>query len=109
MKEVYLLVILLVLFYVYTYNDGRITVYRFFKPTCPFCVNTQDEWNDFQNNPGREMRVIAIDTSLPQNQGIARMYDVKTVPHIIGVRGRRRYVYEGDRTSKDLRRWSKHL
>ncbi len=109
MNGVYIVVILVVLFFVYTYNSGPVTVYRFYKPSCPFCVNSQEEWNKFQNNPGNTMRVVAVDTSLPQNQHIARRYSVRTVPHIVGIRGWKRRVYTGDRTAVDLRKWANGL
>ena len=113
----FLLIIIVLLYkssYKSSYNstNDKVLVYRFFKPSCPYCVNSQDEWEKFKKLPNDKIITIDIDTTNPtlKEKELSENFSKKTVPfYICTFADGRRYVYDGDRSSEDLNKWINSL
>jgi hypothetical protein len=105
--EVLVVVVLLILWLLISLYSTK--VYRFYKPTCKYCVESQDEWDRFkQNCKFRLIRCIDIDTSNANgyNEMLAQNFGVKTVPAVFKVEpDGRREMYDGERQADAYMAW----
>jgi thiol-disulfide isomerase/thioredoxin len=62
-----------------------VTVYRFYRPQCPHCVNSQGEWNKFQRKcwfkPIKVVNVNLNDQN-KKNKKLIKSFNVKSVPTV---------------------------
>ena len=80
---------------------------RFYRPTCPWCVKTQKDWDLFKSNAPKYVNVIEYNVSEGNHSNILASYGGQTVPFIVKVDESGRFtVYEGDRSAQDLLAWS---
>jgi glutaredoxin len=83
-----------------------ITVYRFYRPTCPYCVNSQAEWDKFQiYSLFSTTRTVNINLNDPQGSYLAKVYGVETVPTVIAVVDGYNEKYTGVRTADGYQEW----
>lgn len=82
-------------------------VYRFYRTTCPACVNSKPEWDKFASSCMLSMiRPIAVDLDLPANQALGAEFEIRSVPTVILVRPSGANVkYDGERTSEAYSNW----
>jgi hypothetical protein len=88
-------------------------VYRFYKPGCRFCQESQEQWELFKKKC-RFRGVKPIDVNLeertPKNETLAKAFGVKSVPTIIKVSSSGTpSKYDGDRTAQNLLDWCHNL
>jgi hypothetical protein len=89
-----------------------VKVYRFSRPTCPYCVSSQAEWDSFKMSCWyRMIRPIDVNMdNVPNDADLAELVGnmaVTGVPTIIKVHwDGRRYLYAGDRSASDLLLWA---
>ena len=81
---------------------NSIIVYRFYRPTCPYCVSSQADWDKFKSHSMFSMvKCIDINTDDPSVyvKNMTDNFNITGVPAIWVVKpDGRRYIYEGDRT-----------
>jgi thiol-disulfide isomerase/thioredoxin len=105
-ENIAIAVIVLLLVYVYVKYHSTV-VYRFYRPTCGYCVSSQAEWDKFcQNMTFKLVRCINVNLDKPGNESLAKTYNVVSVPTIIKVTPcGESTVYSGERTAKALAAW----
>lgn len=92
------------------YRVASVKVYRFYRPTCPYCVESQPEWNAFKRKcMFRMVRPIDVNIETADRSTISmfhNMSDERTVPYVAAVYpdGYRK-EYRGDRTADSYLRW----
>jgi len=91
----------------FLFRPYSIKVYRFHRPSCPYCVNSQAEWDKFQfYSMFSTTQTININLNEPQGEQLARQFGVKTVPTVIGVTADGYMeMYEGERTANGYQQW----
>jgi hypothetical protein len=84
-----------------------IKVYRFYRPTCGFCVSSQAEWDKFSSDCLLKMvRPININLDKPGNENLAKSFNVTGVPTIIKVKpDGSSETYSGERTAVAIMAW----
>lgn len=97
----------------YGQNNGKVVMYRFYRPGCPYCVSSQEEWNKFKLAIGRDHPLYEIydvnqDTATPQEQALARKYRVSGVPTVVKVKNGKYVIYDGPRTSVEYQKFLKN-
>lgn len=82
-------------------------VYRFYRTTCPACVNSKEEWDKFASNCMFTMiRPIAVDLDLPENQALGSDFGISSVPSVILIKSSGANVpYTGERTAEAYASW----
>lgn len=82
-------------------------VYRFYKPTCPACVSSKEEWDKFASNKMFSMvRTISVDLTNPSNKKLAEEFNVQVVPTVIMVKpSGANFKYNGERTASAYSSW----
>jgi thioredoxin-related protein len=85
--------------------SGNTTVYWFYRPGCPHCDNMKGEWGKMKRSLSSKYTVIDVNTALPENQQLSQQYNVQGVPHIVKVSSSGQSVYNGKRTSSEMKRW----
>lgn len=107
--QVVLCILFILLIFHLLYRVHVVKVYRFYRPTCGYCVSSQDEWNKFKRQriaDRLEIVDINMDKSDALEQDIAKNFGVPGVPHIVAVKpDGRKYVYQGPRTAAALHQW----
>jgi len=106
------LLCLIFLIYIVIKNNRVLTVYRFFRDTCPYCVNSQDAWDRFKKSSGCSVLTIDIDMNNPSDLDatIAESFNMSTVPTIVAFdKYGRRFSYNGDRSERDLLQWADEI
>ncbi len=84
-------------------------VYWFFKKTCPYCVQMEDEWREFKYLTIFSMiKPIEIDITKPENKAICDAYDIKSVPTLIKIENKIPYIHNGPRTAQYIYQWAKY-
>ena len=89
-------------------TNGPLTIYRFTRPSCPFCVDSQSEWAKFKSQHLND--VITVDVNLDSNTAeskyLANTFYITTVPTVIAKDvNSKRTIYNGDRTALDYNKW----
>ena len=78
-------VVVLVVLYIFI-RLHSVTVYRFYKPSCPHCVNSQAEWDNFKSKcMWKLIRPVDVNLENKGNQKMAAKFQVKTVPKVVKV------------------------
>ena len=106
MHRVAIAVLCLVIAWV-LFRPYSIKVYRFHRPSCPYCVNSQAEWDKFRfYSMFSTTQTININLNEMEGEKMARQYGVKTVPTVIGVTADG-YMekYDGERTANGYQQW----
>jgi hypothetical protein len=109
-----LLVVLVMLLLLSLYLDAISTkVYRFYKPGCRYCQESQEQWDLFKKKC-RFRGVKPIDVNLEEKnsttEALANSYNVKSVPTIIKISNNGMVSkYNGDRTASDLLDWCHNI
>jgi glutaredoxin len=84
-------------------------VYRFYRPGCPYCVNSKEEWDLFKSKCTFKM-TIPVDVNLDDNtehiKKLTKRFNVNGVPTIVKTDYYGGYeTYDGDRTCDSYLRW----
>lgn len=87
----------------------NVKVYRFYRPSCPYCVNSQDEWDKFKRKCMFSM-VKPVDVNMNEatdaQKKLAENFMVKSVPHVVAVYDDGlRFTYDGSRTADAYMNW----
>ena len=86
-------------------------IYRFYRPTCPACVNSQGEWNKFKSNCMLKLiRPVDInrEDGSEHSLKLAHKFKVETVPTVIKLDNEGGHsVYDGPRTADAYMVWAK--
>lgn len=86
-------------------KNEKITLYLFYKPTCPHSVKFMPTWykviNDLPNN------VYSKEIDCSQDRSTPAQYNVNGVPTVVLEMGDKYYTYVGDRTYNDINRFLK--
>ncbi len=108
MKEELVVVLVLLVLWLLVSMYSTI-VYRFYRPTCGFCVSSQAEWDSFKQKCMFSMvkcRDINMDTASASETALAGNFGVSGVPVVFAVKPNGcRYKYEGDRTAAGYSAW----
>lgn len=98
--------ILLILWYV---HSNSIRVYRFYRPTCYYCRESQAEWDTFKYSMMFKMvrcTEINLDDNINLNREMFSGFGGKGVPYVVAVDSSgKRYVYDGPRTATAYATW----
>jgi glutaredoxin len=90
-------------------NSNSVKVYRFYRPTCRYCVESQTEWNTFKRDMQFKMvRCIEInlDDDVNTNKEMFSSYGGRGVPYVVAVDSSgKRYVYDGPRLATAYANW----
>lgn len=83
------------------YSD-RTYIVRYSKPSCPYCVNSQDEWNKFKRKAfADKLQVTIVDVDLTQNTDLVKHWKGRfvpdSVPTVVKFRRDTKVVYDGVR------------
>lgn len=80
------LVALCILYFLYRMSHNVI-VYRFYRPSCKYCVESQDEWMKFKMNEplNLDYRIIDVNLDDKANQKLALRYNIATVPTVVRI------------------------
>jgi len=78
--------VILILFILYFSNNPD--VYRFYRPSCPYCVQSEPEWNKFVSsvkNNKLKLNIYNINLDESRNLYLKNKFDITSVPTIVGV------------------------
>ena len=84
------------------------TVMWFYNPGCHHCKKMKDSWFSLKDSGlPSNYRLHEIDTSQKENKSMCDRYSVNGVPYIIKINsaGITTNVYDGDRSTRDMRKW----
>jgi len=109
-----LIIILFIIFQFKKLNTARLTtdqpdgIYRFIKPTCPYCKKSEVAWNKFIHNiPVVNYRLINLsNTSNTKNTELFLKLQGTTVPYDIIVANGVIHEHKGDRTVANYTKWA---
>ncbi len=104
----YIIVGVVILFILYVWFRCCCTVvYRFYRPSCPYCVKSQAEWDKFKSDcMFKKIRPVDVNLDVPSDAQFARNFDVDGVPTIIKVSpDGNAEKYEGERTATAYMHW----
>ncbi len=74
------LIVLVVVLLVLCCKKTKVT--RFYSPTCPHCINSEEKWKAYKNiNP--QYTFVEINTADLSNKNIVQAYNVTSVPTIV--------------------------
>jgi hypothetical protein len=109
-----IVVVLVMLTLLMFYIDAISTkVYRFYKPGCRFCQESQEEWEIFKKKcrfRGLKPIDVNLEEKTAKNEELAKSFNVKSVPTIIKVSaGGIPSKYEGDRTAQNILDWCHNI
>ncbi len=103
----YILLIIVLLWWVHEHLFVKII--RFHRPTCPYCVNTEEEWKKFKRWAlFSKYRCVEINLSnaSPREQKIISQYEIKSVPTIMLLNPDGTATkYNGQRDCRSLIQW----
>jgi len=110
-QYILLFLVFLCLSLLITYDFKNVVVYRFQRPSCPYCVSSQPEWNKFKRQCFfSRIKPIEINMNNASNheKKIADNLMVKTVPHMSCVyKDGRIFKHSGERTADNYMKWVK--
>ncbi len=88
-----ILIILIIIILVIVKNNRsregrrRYTIYRFYRDTCPYCVERKHIWKSFTDkNADKEILFVDVDVSDPKNVDLQNQFKVDIVPTLWSVR-----------------------
>lgn len=100
-----LVILVLVLFT----SMHRTLVYRFYRPTCGYCVSSQADWDSFKRSNMLSMvscKEINMDDASESDRKLADNFGVSGVPAVFAVKSDgRRFKHEGERTVEGYNLW----
>ena len=85
-------------------QSNGLTVIRFYRPTCPWCVRTQAAWDRFKTI-ANDIDVQEYDMDAGDYGQILASYGGSGVPYIVKVFDGQFETYKGDRSTNDLLAW----
>ena len=72
-------------------------IYRFYRPACRFCVESQPEWDKFKQQTKEKLYEINLDDD--NNRSLADRYSVQMVPTVFRLYANGTLIkHEGERT-----------
>jgi len=83
-------------------------IYRFYRPSCPFCVSSQEEWNKFKSMCTFKM-ICTEDINLDEKKysGMEKIFNVSGVPTVIKCYHFGGFEkYDGERTADAYMNWA---
>lgn len=109
-------IVILLIIWLYMSSCGNeskgLRVYRFYRPSCGYCVKSQPEWNKFKKICKFHM-IDTVDINMSnsslQEQALAKKYEVKSVPTVVAVKNGRVFYYNGDRSANSYMSWVEGL
>lgn len=101
-------VLIVVILFMYV-RCTSVKVYRFYRPSCPYCVSSQAEWDNFSSNCTFAMvRPINVNLDDPNSSAFAKNFNVTSVPTVIKVKpDGSSENYNGARTADAYMIWVK--
>jgi len=108
MENFLVVAVIVVLVIIFLYKNHSVKVYRFHRPTCPYCVRSQSEWDHFKRKCKTKLidcKDINLNDGSHESMALAAEFNIKSVPTIIAIKDDRVYEYKGNRSSNDLERW----
>lgn len=85
-------------------------VYRFYRPTCQYCVISQAEWNSFKNRCLFSMirtKEVNLDDNSDYTKRLTKKFKVESVPTVIKIDADGALeVYDGPRTADAYMIWA---
>lgn len=94
-------------------KPNKWTIMRFYRPTCPACVNSQSEWDQFRykhNLKGVFVTDVNVENPQPMHLELMRKFNIDGVPSVVAVDENGNYkIYQGMRTYGHYRRWAEML
>lgn len=108
--------VVLLLYYLYKKNsiynqkcsqDGvGVVVYRFHKPSCPYCVESKDAWDKF-SKWAYQNGINAVEEDITNVKENANKFNVQSVPTVLMVKeGKVISRHEGPRTPGGYVSWA---
>lgn len=86
-----------------------IKVYRFYRPGCRYCQESQNEWDMFKNSCTFSIIKpidINMDTASHTEKKLMSNFNVSSVPNVVAVYNNgMRFVHSGERSSKAYKKW----
>lgn len=105
------LVALIILVLLLVVKLNSVKMYRFFRPTCPHCVNSQEAWDEFKRVCWFKLITpvdVNMDSATAREMELAENFGVEGVPSVIKVSpDGHREKYDGDRTSESYLNFAK--
>ncbi len=99
------LALLVVVVLMYIYEMYVVRVYRFYRPTCPYCIESQAEWDKFKSM-AQFTRIRPIDVDLDAKPAFKERFGVSSVPTVMLVdRDGAHFTYDGPRLADDYYSW----
>jgi glutaredoxin len=101
-----LLILIIIFLLVQLYS---VKVYRFYRPGCVYCKESQSAWDSFKQACLFKMIKpidINMDTANTDDKQLANNFDVQSVPTVIAVYPSGfRVSHNGDRTADNYKKW----
>ena len=109
-KQIALIIVLLFIISEICKNESEsfsdmVHVYWFHRPGCGYCTKMKNDWIKLKKIMPDNYMMHDIDTSLPQHAELSKKYGVNGVPHIVKVINGKHSVYNGNRSTYDMKRW----
>lgn len=93
----------------YLVNVNSVKVYRFYRPGCPWCINSKEEWDKFKSFcMFKLIKPVDINLDEPSNceEKIIDNFGIKSVPTVVAVyTDGRKINYSGERTAEGYLNW----
>ena len=102
-----ILFLLILVINILPYCSG-IKIYRFYSPKCPYCVQSQCEWDSFKKMRFSQMFVpidINRDNKCIKNITLMKKFNVTSVPYVVATYKNIIIEYEGDRSVTSYKLW----
>ena len=98
------LIIVVLLIIIYTLYF-RVKVIRFYRNSCPYCVSSKPEWYKFKDSQYTNplVSIYEVDTEKDEGKELMKQYGLESVPNIIMIDDIKIKVYDGDRSSEDIK------
>lgn len=94
-------------------KSNKWAILRFYRPTCPACVNSQSEWDQFKykhNLKGVFVTDVNVENPQAMHLELMRKFNVDGVPTVVAVDDNGNYkIFQGMRTYDNYRRWAAML
>lgn len=94
-------------------KSNKWAIIRFYRPSCPACVSSQSEWDQFKYKHNlKGVFVTDVNVEKPQSMHLElmRKYNIDGVPTVVAVDDNGNYkIYQGMRTYDNYRRWAQLL
>ena len=99
--------VLIVIIVILILRLNAIRILRFFRNSCPFCVESMSEWKKFKwrNAWNPLIKCIDVDTENDKGKELVNCYQIKGVPSIIKFDDNKMAKYNGDHFAVQLEKW----